>query len=120
MMLSGSSFAITVEADELNHVDSILKLYKDMHAYFDTTYFYIKEANEKHIVLDTCHKDSTASSKEKYPLDVLLPIIKFKMKELPRIEDPYSGYDGTSVAAYSIEASYHGLEIKRVYLYAGK
>ena len=115
-MLDGTKFHVTVEHDELHFLDDVLNLFKKIH--HPTHNFFFHPTSADKICVKACHVDY--KDKEHYPLDVLLPMIKYKASALPEIRDPYIGGDGSSIKAFEVFVDYHGLNIKRVYLYAGK
>lgn len=115
-MLDNAQFRVTVRESDFKNIPAVIELFQtldnpDMH-------FYIKQATEKAITLDTCHEQATML--EHYPLEVLLPMVVYKVNRLETIPDACRGRDGISIRAFEIFQDHHGLHIVRTYLYAGK
>lgn len=117
MILSGTNFNITLEKDELHLLKDALELYIKLHS--DPSYlYYIKVQDKTKIVVSETYAGS--SIPDSYPLDVLLPLLIYKLKGLDEPRDPYADGDGSSYPAYNVEAKWTGLELTRCYVYAGK
>lgn len=117
-MLDNTKFEVTIEHDELPNLANVLNLYKQLHASSYNFYFKNSASNVNTICIDTCHTASIGS--EHYPLEALIPMIQYKASQLPQVQDPYIGGDGSSIKAFLIKLDHHGLKITRTYLYAGK
>lgn len=115
-MLDGTKFNVTIRERDLDKLANILNLYQDIHASGYNFFFHPTSADK--LCVKMCH--TAYKDVEHFPLDVLLPMIKYKVSALPDIVDPFIGGDGTSVKAFEVFVDYHGINIKRVYLYAGK
>ena len=118
-MLDHTEFSVTIEEDDIQDLDKVLNLFKTLHAQDDHFYFKQSASNANTICLKTCSPRATSVS-EHYPLDALIPLIQYKVSQLPQIDDPFISGDGSSIKAYLVNLDYHGLKITRKYLYAGK
>lgn len=116
MLLSGTKFEITVEEDAINSIDDVLFLFEKLHA--EDRHFYFKQSTPTEVCLGTCH--SEYKDVEHYPLEVILPMIKYKLQQLPDVKDCYSDGDGSSYPAFDVKADWKALTITRTYVYAGK
>lgn len=115
-MLDGQVFHITIKESNLQDLDAALQLFQQLHA--KGFLFQIKAETKSKICLDVCHPKATGCIG--YPLEVLLPMVKYKASNLEDIKDPYLGGDGTSIRAFRLYQEYGGLTLERTYLYAGK
>lgn len=115
-MLDQTEFSITVEERHLEKLDDVLLLFRKLHG--PEYNFYFKASTADKITLDTCHK--AYKEKEHFPLEVILPMIRYKAQQLKEIPDPFYDGDGSSIEAFLVSLDYHGLHITRKYLYAGK
>lgn len=116
-MLDNTKFSITFE--EIAQLKNVLLLFSNIHGLSDAHFYITGHSNSKKVNINSCH-ELTKSNVEHYPLDVILPLIEYKVLKLDQIDDPYKGYDGSSIKAYLIELESDKLSIKRTYLYAGK
>lgn len=117
MILDNTHFKVTIEKNAIQQLGSVLKLFQELHMSSDH-YVYFKSTDATKVLIGTCHKN--AAVKDTAPLEAMIPLIIHKMTLLPACEDGYVDGDGSNYAAYTINATYHGIEITRSYVYAGK
>lgn len=115
-MLDKIKFSATFE--DVSALEHILKTFSIIHNLSDKHFYITGHTNSKKVQLYWCHDEYKGV--EHYPLSVILPMIEYKVSTLDPIQDPYIGYDGSSVKAYSIDLDSGKLSITRTYLYAGK
>lgn len=117
MILDNTHFKVTVEKEDIQKLSSVLKLFQELHM-SDDHYIYFKGNDSTKVLIDTCHKN--AARTDTAPLEAMIPLIIHKLSLLPETKEGYYNGDGSNYKAYEVEATYHGLSIKRSYVYAGK
>lgn len=117
MILDNTHFKVTIEKNDIQKLGSVLKLFQELHMSSDQ-YVYFKGTDATKVLIGTCHKDATV--KDTAPLEAMIPLIIHKMTLLPECKNGYVNGDGSNFAAYTLNATYHGIEITRSYVYAGK
>lgn len=64
--------------------------------------------------------ESVGKEEDAYPLDVILPMIRYKVEGLHQTQEGYYNGDGDNYKAVKVWMDSHGIKIKRVFVYAGK
>ena len=114
-MLDNEKFEITIQEDELDCLKDVLRLYEKLHC-CSSAKFVIKSNTPEVLLLDECYD----KDKDIYPLDVILPMIRYKVENLHQTQEGYYNGDGDNYKTIKIWMDSHGLKMKRVYTYAGK
>lgn len=114
-MLDNENFEVVLDENNLEYIKDVAKLYEKLHC-STSTLFQLKSGNASTLVLVDCYD----KNQEAYPLDVLLPMLRYKVDKLPQTQDGFYGGDGDNYTAIKIYMDGHGLKFKRVYIYAGK
>lgn len=118
-MLENTEFSITLREDALDFESkfySILNLYAQIHISKEMLFNFKADSNK--VILKDLHPKINDNC---YPLDVLLPMIKYKTMNITEIieDNPYNQYD-SSIPAYRFYIHDNGLHIIKIYLYASK
>ena len=90
--------------------------YEKIHCSTGATFKTSLHAKGEVLLVQECY----SKEEESYPLDVILPMINYKVEKLPQTKEGYYNGDGDNYPAVKIFADSHGIKMKRVYVYAGK
>lgn len=115
-MLDGEKFEITLEERDIGCLKDVLKLYEKIHCSTGATFKTSLHAKGEVLLVQECY----SKEEESYPLDVILPMINYKVEKLPQTKEGYYDGDGDNYSAVKIFVDSHGIKMKRVYVYAGK
>lgn len=114
-MLDGEKFEVTILEGDLDCLKDVLQLYEKIHCSTNTK-FSIKSNTSEVLQIKECY----SKEEDSYPLDVILPMIRYKVESLHQTQEGYYNGDGGNYKAIKIWMDSHGIKIKRVYVYAGK
>lgn len=114
-MLDGEKFEITIQEDDLDCLKDTLRLYEKIHCSTGAK-FAIRANTPEVLHIVECY----GKELDIYPLDVILPMIRYKVENLHQTQEGYYNGDGDNYKAIKVWMDSHGIKIKRVYVYAGK
>ena len=114
-MLDNEKFEVTIQEDDLDCLKDTLRLYEKIHC-SSSAKFSIKANTPEVLHIRECY----GKEEDAYPLDVLLPMIRYRVEGLHQTQEGYYDGDGDNYKAVKVWMDSHGIKIKRVFVYAGK
>lgn len=115
-------FEVEVSRNKANDIFDIMKLFHVLHSNDKCGYFFKKDGNcnqKDWLLLNT---KLLGSDENVYPLDVILPLIKYRMLSLPKSDtSEYDSFDDVNFEqTFTTSITQHGIEIRPTFITIGK